>query len=130
MQKEELNECTFKPQINREFKSPKLRQAQSPKQQPLRSPTSQQDKANKTRSRELMPHSGNKHQDLYELSKIMKERKRMARDKTTIEYEFEKHQKDCTFKPQINKASAAKPRDRRSPGPVPPEGNIMQLRGA
>ncbi len=59
------------------------------------------------RSRDLMPHSGNKHHDLYELSKIMKDKKRDARDKSTIEYEFEKNQKDCTFRPQINRAGAA-----------------------
>lgn len=54
-----------------------------------------------------MPHSGNKHHDLYELSKIMKDKKRDARDKSTIEYEFEKNQKDCTFRPQINRAGAS-----------------------
>lgn len=49
-----------------------------------------------------MPNTGNKFNDLYELSKNIRQIK-INNDKTTEEYEFEKNKTELTFKPQINK---------------------------
>ena len=54
--------------------------------------------ASKIRSRELMPNTGNKFNDLYELSKNLQQHKKNI-DKSTVEYEFEKSKDECTFKP-------------------------------
>jgi hypothetical protein len=48
-----------------------------------------------------MPQTGNKFNDLFELSKNMKQIKNQT-DRTTIEVEYEKNKGQCTFKPQIN----------------------------
>jgi|LauGreDrversion4_2_1035121.scaffolds.fasta_scaffold162408_2 hypothetical protein len=72
-----------------------------------------------------MPNSGNKFNDLYELSKIMKNQKKKE-DKSTEQYEFEKHKSHLTFKPTINTRSAVKPSDRKSP--VIDDG-VRQVRG-
>jgi hypothetical protein len=55
----------------------------------------------KLRSKDLMPQTGNKFNDLFELSKNMKQIKNQT-DRTTIEVEYEKNKGQCTFKPQIN----------------------------
>lgn len=49
-----------------------------------------------------MPKTGNKFNDLYQLSKNLKEVK-TSQDKSTVEYEFEKSKDECTFKPQTMK---------------------------
>jgi hypothetical protein len=43
-----------------------------------------------------MPNTGNKFNDLYELSKKLQPLKEKA-DKTTNDYEFEKMKDDCSF---------------------------------
>lgn len=48
-----------------------------------------------------MPKSGNKYNDLYELSKQLKQHK-VIRDKSNQEYEFEKSKDECTFTPNLN----------------------------
>lgn len=55
-----------------------------------------------------MPSTGNKFNDLYELSKIMKDQKKDVKEKTTEEHEFEKSHRECTFKPSINNYSGTK----------------------
>jgi hypothetical protein len=55
----------------------------------------------KLRSKDLMPQTGNKFNDLFELSKNMKQIKNLT-DRTTIEVEYEKNKGQCTFKPHIN----------------------------
>lgn len=106
IQKDELKECTFKPQIN-QFKSPKSKKSPILTQKSPPRPAS----AVKFRSKDVMPRSGNKFNDLYALSKILQKKGY----KTTEEYEFERNRAHLTFKPTINTRSAAKPSDRRSP---------------
>jgi len=52
----------------------------------------------KVRSRELMPNTGNKFNDLFELSKKMQPY-REKQDKSLVDYEYEKSRDECTFKP-------------------------------
>lgn len=45
-----------------------------------------------------MPNTGNKFNDLYELSKNLQQVKVKA-DKTKQEYEYERNKDECTFRP-------------------------------
>ena len=73
-----------------------------------------------------MPQTGNKCNDLFELSKNMKQIKTNT-DRSTIDVEFEKNKGQCTFKPKINYSNAAQAvilNERKSPR------SIKDLRGA
>lgn len=54
--------------------------------------------AAKIRSRELMPNSGNKFNDLFELSKKLQPKKEKM-DKSNADYEFERMKDELTFHP-------------------------------
>jgi len=78
-----------------------------------------------------MPQTGDKCNDLFLLSKNIKQVKNHT-DRSTIEIEFEKNKEECTFKPHINHNKSpshlhqnqAEIIDRRSPR------SIKDLRGA
>lgn len=67
------------------------------------------------RSKDLMPKTGNKFNDLFSLGKIMAEQKKDYQEKSTAEYEFEKAARECTFKPQINSSATKMAIRNRSP---------------
>lgn len=50
-----------------------------------------------------MPNTGNKFNDLYELSKKMQPLKE-HQDKSAQDYEYEKMKDECSFRPQILKS--------------------------
>lgn len=55
----------------------------------------------KTRSRELMPQTGDKFNDLYELGKKLN--KLPKQEKTTEEIEYERSKNECTFAPNCKR---------------------------
>ena len=61
----------------------------------------QEEQQMKLRTKDIMPNTGNKCIDLYELSKNLQKIKKPS-DKNTIDYEFEKNRDQCTFMPIIN----------------------------
>lgn len=95
VEQEQLRECTFKPDV-KEYKKP-LNRGRS-QEMLSKFNARKESSASKIRSRELMPNTGNKFNDLYELSKNLQQHKKNM-DKSTVEYEFEKSKEECTFKP-------------------------------
>ena len=61
------------------------------------------DHGSKTRSKDLMPSSGDKFTDLYLLSKKLKSLPKQ--EKTSEELEFEKNKEECTFAPNCKRLS-------------------------
>ncbi len=90
--KEEMKECTFKPNIST-FKKVEL--PYKPALTEFMQGLNQENKEEKTRSRELMPKTGNKCEDLYLLSKKLQRNQNEGR--TGEEAEYEKQKDECTF---------------------------------
>lgn len=55
----------------------------------------------KSRTRDIMPQTGDRFNDLYTLAKKLQQKPKS--DKTTEEIEFEKAQTECTFQPNIER---------------------------
>lgn len=74
-----------------------------------------QDKNNsaqkKLRSRDIMPSTGNKFNDLYLLSKNLKTKQ--TQEKTTEEIEFERAREECTFTPNVKRESKILPNNEK-----------------
>lgn len=120
-----MRNCTFRPQI-RAFKSPRVPKKESEpaaatvEQQPAATTSSPMNINNeqassivtestpqaKLRSKDLMPQTGNKCNDLFELSKQIRQIKGNNTDRTTIDLDYEKNKAQCTFKPKINSQNA------------------------
>lgn len=88
-----MKECSFRPNIH-SYRKPSIRNKSSDLLSKFNIKRDSSKSASKIRSRELMPNSGNKFNDLHELSKHILNNKN---DKPANEYEFEKSRDECTF---------------------------------
>ncbi len=83
LKEEEMKNCTFKPNVSSYNIEP-------PSSRSMRADS-------KHRSKDLMPKTNNKCNDLYELSKRLQAKPK--EDKTTDERDYERNKKECTFAP-------------------------------